>query len=204
MTSFDKFKTYLPKYLSPNSEQKLFEDLKQFPIIDDPSLYTSYRSSDETVYQGDGIKDMLVINLPEDEIKKVACMIISNTCDINLLNKGLAGSRICYCPIVRLSKYKALLLKEWSGDKNRLTSHIQTLQNQQISQIFYLPKTKLLAEDSFVFFDRINTCSNDFLDRKTLKDVRIFTLSNLGIYLFLFKLSVHFTRLNETIDRDAP
>jgi hypothetical protein len=39
------------------------------------------------------------------------------------------------------------------------------------------------------------------ISRESLKQQRIFSLSNYGFYLFLFKLSIHFTRFGEAVDR---
>ena len=48
----------------------------------------------------------------------------------------------------------------------------------------------------------LSSCSNssDLYDH--LRNHRIFSLSQYGHYLFLFKLSFHFTRMQEGIDRD--
>lgn len=43
--------------------------------------------------------------------------------------------------------------------------------------------------------------SKEFIEKLTSE--RIFTLINYGFYLLLFKLSVHFTRIQEKVDRDS-
>lgn len=52
-----------------------------------------------------------------------------------------------------------------------------------------------------MFFDRINNCDNDAMPRNDLDSRRLYSLSNYGLYLFLFKLSVHLTRIREGVDR---
>lgn len=51
------------------------------------------------------------------------------------------------------------------------------------------------------FFDRAISLplTEDIV--KNMCGNKLFTLSNFGLYLFLFKLSVHFTRIQERIDR---
>ena len=201
MTNLDDFRLYLPKYLSPDAEQDLFEDLKNFPQ-NPKQFYTNYRQNDPVVYQGDGIKDLLIINLPKPEIRPSNAMVISNTCDINLENKRPIDSRVCYTPIFNLRKYRDVLLEKWSSDTTKVENHINCIRRQEISQIFYLPVGGGLSEDSFIFLDRISNCDNASIDRTKLKDIRIFTLGNSGFYVFCFKLSLHFTRINEKVDRD--
>jgi hypothetical protein len=202
MKLIDDFKLYLPKYLTPESERDLFEGLNQFPANIHERFYTTYRRSDLVVYQGDGIKDLLIINLPKTENRLGNGMIVSNTCDIDLRNPRINETRVCYSPIMNLKKYKDLLSQKLSGNSQKVDNHINRLKRQEISHIFYLPKGGDLKEESFIFLDRIINCANSCIDRIKIKDTRLFTLGNLGFYIFLFKLSVHFTRVNEKIDRD--
>ncbi len=65
------------------------------------------------------------------------------------------------------------------------------IRKQYISHIFYLPKGGQLNNDSIIFFDRINNYPSDSIKGQELPKRRIFTLSDYGFYLFLFKLSVH-------------
>ncbi len=58
-------------------------------------------------------------------------------------------------------------------------------------------------EESLVFLDRIWNLDNNYIDRSSLNKSRLFTLSNTGFYIFLTKLSIHFSRIRERVDRDA-
>jgi len=78
----EDLKIYLPKFLSAESDHELFAGLKDFPNNIDTRLYTNFLTESEIIYQGDGINDMLVINLPNPEIKPVPSIVLSNTCDI--------------------------------------------------------------------------------------------------------------------------
>src|SRR3989338_1839179 len=201
MIPFEDIKIFLPKYLSPDSEENLFKALEEFPANLDDRLYTSYHKDDPIIFQGDGFNDFLVINFPNPKIDTAPVMILSNSCDINPANERLFDSSICYAPIFKLNKYKESLLKRGKG-KNKVEGHISEISRQRIAQIFYLPKNDKIKEDSFIFFDRIISSPTACISKSRLKDIRLFTLSNYGLFLFLFKLSIHFFRIRENIDRD--
>ena len=200
MISVDEIKTYLPKYLSPESEKKLFDELKAFPDNLDDRLYTNYLKQNHTVYQGDGIQRLLFAKLPEKEINEVPALILSNTCDISGENPRFQSLNIVYSPIFSLEKYKNALLNN-GIDQDKVHDHITSIQKQRITSIFFLPKCGSLKNDSLIFFDRISCCDIDYLSKADLTKVRLFTLSQYGHYLFIFKLSMHFTRVTEGIDR---
>ena len=63
MIAWEDIKQYLPKYLSPDSEGKLFQELKQFPENIDQRLYTERLRNINTIYQGDGIEGFLCVDL---------------------------------------------------------------------------------------------------------------------------------------------
>jgi len=201
MIDLEEIKLYLPKYLSIESEQNLFESIKDFPENLDSRIYSAMHLDEETIFQGDGLEGLLLINLPNSRIDKAKAMILSNTCDIDINNIRIFSSSICYCPIFNLEKYINKLIEKKIASLERITHFINSVRKQMISQIFFLPKGGKLDSDSFIFFDKINSCENKIINRHDLKSTRLFSLSNYGFYLFLFKLSIHFSRIREGIDR---
>ena len=197
----EEIEQYLPTYLSESANKSLFENLKQFPYNIDKRFYSSSHLEDHIVFQGDGFQDILVVDLPEEKIRKAPCMVLSNTCDIDQANQRLFSPRICYAPILRLERYHELLLNRKPQNEHRVNDHLSAIKRQEVSQIFYLPVGRSLEYDGIVFFDRLNNCDNKALPRTDLSTRRLFSLSNYGLYVFLFKLSVHFTRIREGIDR---
>lgn len=197
----EDLKIYLPKFLSAESDHELFAGLKDFPNNIDTRLYTNYLSESDIIYQGDGINDMLVINLPNPEIKPVPSIVLSNTCDIDLINQRNFPSQVVYAPIFNLEKYKNSLYKKSQKTREQIDSHLVSLMKQEITQIFYLPKIEGKLDDSIVFFDRVCNFPNKLIVRQNLNSRRLFTLSDYGAYLFLFKLSIHFTRVQDKVDR---
>lgn len=205
MHDLEEIKKYLPQYLSEEKENSLFKELEQFPDNIDSRIYTDSLKGSSVIYQGDGMNNLLVINLPRTDVRPAPSIILSNTCDIAEENSRLIPMRVTYTPIFQLEKYKDALIREHVETKHKsiesIESHIDNIKKQLISHIFYLPKHGPLENDSIVFFDRINNCSREAIDSSDPKGERIFTLSNYGFYLFLFKISVHFTRIREKVDR---
>ncbi len=199
----EDFKLYLPKFLSAESDKELFDSLKEFPNNIDTRIYTNYLSDTDTIYQGDGINNMLFVNLPKPDIKPVPSMILSNTCDIDLVNVRNFPSQIVYAPIFNLTKYQEALCGNSKKTKEQIDSHIQSIKKQEITQIFYLPKVEGKIDDSIVFFDRVCNFPNKEISRDNLKEKRLFTLSDYGAYLFLLKLSIHFTRIQDKVERKS-
>lgn len=200
MISFEDVELYLPKYLSVESKTNLFQELKTFPQNIDKRLFTNNFANSEIIYQGDGLSDLLVVNLPSNQINVAKCIILSNTCDIDPNNNRYFPSRIAYCPIISLKKYKSVLIEEGVYAENKIEDHISAIKKQYITQIFFLPASGCL-EESIVFFDTILNCDNNAVERSTITARRLFSLSDFGLYLFLFKLSLHFTRIQEGIER---
>ena len=88
---FEDFRAFLPKYLSTADQQDLFAELSQFPPNIDKRLYTDRLRGEPVIFQGDGLTDLPVTNLPNPRIgnaRHVMVMsaanfqsIISSTCD---------------------------------------------------------------------------------------------------------------------------
>ncbi len=196
-------KIYLPKFFSAESDKELFEGLNEFPANIDSRIYTQYLSETELIYLGDALNGMLVVNLPDTTVKPVTSMILSNTCDIDLQNKRNFPSQIVYAPIINLGKYRDTLYAKSEKTREQIDSHINSIKKQEITQIFYLPEIDGKLEESIVFFDRVCNCSNKLIDRTTLREKRVFTLSDYGAYLCLLKLSTHFTRIQDKVERKS-
>ena len=199
----EDFKLYLPKFLSAESDKELFDSLRNFPNNLDSRIYTNYLIDSDIIYQGDGLNNLLYINLPKPDIKPIPCMILSNTCDIDLVNVRNFPSQVVYAPIFNLKKYQEALYVNSSKTKNQIDSHIDSVRRQEITQVFYLPGVENKMDDSIVFFDRVCNFPNNKISRENLKEKRLFTLSDYGSYLFLLKLSIHFTRIQDKVERKS-
>jgi hypothetical protein len=195
---FEDFRVFLPKYLSESAQQDLFAELSQFPSNVNRSLYTDRLRAERTIFQGDGLRELPVTNLPDTRIQNARrVMVISNSCDVNLLNRRLVGPRLLYCPIITLANYESVVA---SGGANIPANHVDDVKRQRISSLFYLPQYGHLVE-SVALLDRIVNYDLSALSMDDVATSRVFTLSDYGFYLFVFKLSVHLTRIRENIGR---
>ena len=196
----DELKKYLPKYLSEENYKTLLAELKSFPYNIDGRMYTSMLDKN-VIFQGDGLKKMPIIDLVNIErgVKNVSCLILSNTCDMDLSNSRMFPASIMYAPIINLTTYISVLQKQ-GVNSSKIENHISDLKQQKITQIIFLPANSQM-EDSIVFLDKIYHVDNRFINRDTLEDQRLFSLSDYGFYMLIFKLSIHFSRIQEKVNR---
>lgn len=198
--TLEEVQAFLPKYLSDDSERSLFKGLKDFPDNMDSRLFTNKLKGEKIIYQGDGIANMAIYSFKLKQETAVNGIILSNTCDLDLANKRKYAPRIVFCPIKTLGSYQTFLSKA-ALTQEQIDNHLDDIKKQRISQIFYLPGIENKFEDSIAFFDRACNVSNDMIDRESLEHNRLFSFGDYGFYLFLFRLSVHFTRIKEGVDR---
>ena len=202
---FDEVKQYLPQYLSDTASNSLFSELKSFPK--NKGFYTHILRDNPIIYQGDGLSSLLHIELPSSKSKEVNGIVISNTCDIDQANSRMIPSRLLHSPILSLKKYTNLLMKLFVENgkkpKSKIDDHIDMVKKQKISQIFYLPKGSKLKEDSIIMFDRVSSLPSNYVKNDNIVNNRLFTLSDFGFYLFIFKLSIHYTRIRENVERGS-
>jgi len=207
MINFEQVKMYLPQYLSSVDQKTLFKEIKSFPNNIDKRMYTLKLMQDNSFYQGDGIKDLLVVDLKSRTFLKTPSIILSNTCDVDPLNKRLFTTRILYAPILNLNKYENALINNFvlTGleTSERINAHISDVKKQFITNIFYLPYTQGLGNESIVFLDAIINCPLDELSLDNISTNRLFSLSDYGFYMLLIKLSIHFTRVREGVSRGS-
>jgi hypothetical protein len=198
--SQDEICRHLPEYLSPDDKTKLFDELKSFPENIDGRIYTSHpKLSNEIIYQGDIISSQPVVFLPDDTIKMKQVFVISNTCDIDLSNKRIKTPRVVYCPIILFQAYSQLI-HDYYDTYEAAQDHLNTIKKQRITSMFYLPEYGDVKE-SIVLFDATNNHRLDAPQLEDMLDKRVVSLANYGFYLFLVKLSIHFTRIEERVNR---
>lgn len=207
MIDLEEIEKYLPYYLTDRERQSLLKEIREFPDNIDQRFFTTYLKDEKNIFQGDGYSDFLFVNLPDPEVGKLPAMVISNTCDIDQNNKRLNPKRIVYAPIFQLKKYHKKLINDHveTGVETleSINSHIQAIKKQYVTDIFYLPPNEAITHDSIVMLDRLNNLPVDSLTSDKIVENRLFTLSNFGFYMFLVKLSIHFSRVKEEVQRSA-
>lgn len=186
----------IPYYLAQEAKNGLAAALKDFP--EKINYYTAAHQGQ--LLQGDGWSSLDIINMETSERKAIKGIILSNSCDISPENIRQIPAKIVFAPIIPLSAYEARLTK--SGiDSNIISSKISAIKLQKVTSLFYLPQGGLIESDHIAVLDDLHSLPASFFNAKTDKKKQ-FTLSQVGFYLFLFKLSIHFCRFHENIFRD--
>jgi hypothetical protein len=203
MVEFDELKDYLPYYLSDKSLDKLFEQIDEMVKKGfNNEVYTTKLKSEKYIFQGDGLDKMSIVNMPDNELIPTRVIVLSNSCDINPENERIYSSNICYAPIIRLNSYIQLLKEEHCAE-GKINTFLEKVRKQRYTSILYLPKHSYgLDDEGIVFLDKINNYPVEKLEYDDINKNKVFSLNNFGFYMFLLKLSIHFTRIREQIDRD--
>lgn len=185
----------IPYYLTWEQKQGLMKALQSFPR--DIQYYLN-KYHDE-VLQGDGWTKLVVFNFDTGERASIKGIVLSNTCDVSPENKRDLPANVLFAPIVSLNSYIELLKKSGVTD-NSITSKVTAIKRQEVTTLFYLPASDNLGADHIALLDNVHTMpAKTFASEKGM--AKIFTLSDVGFYLFIFKLSVHFCRLHEDVVR---
>jgi len=199
--SIEDIKVFLPKYLSEDDQKKLFEQLKNFPENIDKRMYSEILKTEKDVLQGDGIRE---IDWPPhqsgDSFQKIKALVLSNSCDISQENKRVYDSYCTFAPIFMLSKYESALIED-KHDGHKIANHLKDIREQRITPFFYIPSLQGLDGECFVRFDLVFSLPISEETVPTLVENRIFSLSNYGFYLLLFKYSIHTNRIQEKVQR---
>ena len=83
----------------------------------------------------------------------------------------------------------------------KVQAHLEDVKAQKVSSMFFLPESEGIHEDSIALLDRVNHCAPSVIEPEDIDRRRLFSLSDYGFYLFIFKLSIHFTRIREGVPR---
>ena len=198
--SIQDIQVYLPKYLSEENYRILLKELDSFPNNIDQRMYTTSLPNN-IIFQGDGYESLPFVNLMkmEDGCKYRSGIVLSNTCDMAPENRRLYSSSIIYAPIMDLQKYvEGLQVRNIQEDI--IKNHIIDIRKQAITSMMFLPSNSKMS-DSIVFLNRIMSVDNSYISREEMNSKRLFSLSDYGFYMLLFKLSVHFSRIQEKVNR---
>jgi hypothetical protein len=193
---FEDAQVFLPKYLSPEQQKQLYEELQKFP--EKLNYYMSPGSYPDNVLQGDGWRGFVVIDFETTERKAISAVVLSNSCDIDPKNQADSPRKILFAPIVRLQSLEQVLRDAGRGSE-QIADKVSAIRKQHITTMFYLPELAGVMPESVALLD---DCQQQPLHR-FLAGTRSksFTLSQSAFWIFLIKVSIHFTRLNEGVNR---
>lgn len=187
--------TFLPQDLSLPMRKGFLDQLRKFP--GEMDYYYSYQN--EQFLQGDVYGGFVSFNQDTGQKKEIRGIILSNTCDISGENARWTAPRVVYAPIIRLSKL-ASMYEQAGISTSKITSKLESIKKQEVTHLFYLPQGDMLDDDYVALLDAIEHTSTEHLYQKCK---RVATLGMAGFYMFLFKLSIHFTRMHEGVIRQT-
>lgn len=192
----DSIETQIPYYLTREAKEGLVKALNEFPHS--TNYYTTLYP--EEILQGDGWNKLEILNFENGDRKEIKGILFSNSCDISPENKRDLNVKVTFAPVIKLTSYVQKLFNE-GIDKVKIDSKVESIKSQKISSLFYLPRGAALGEDYIALLDDVHTMPFKAFESKSNRNKQ-FTLSQVGFYLFLLKLSVHFCRFHEDIPRD--
>lgn len=201
--SFDaeSLQQHIPFYLTSEDQQVLVDELKRIASGGTADYFLSaYNSAFEgDMLQGDGWRGFQLFLFDTGERRSVRGLVLSNSCDVDPANPRDVPARVIFAPLVKLSAYKTLLDASGIG-KERVEAKIASIKAQKTTNIFFLPAGGPLDEDSLVRFDEAHSMPVQAHTKSSHRE-KLFTLSNTGFYMLVLKLSVHFCRLQEKVNR---
>ncbi len=189
----------IPYYLTEPDRKALLAELKGFASGNSVDFFLSrhHDAFKETTLQGDGWSGFEFFIFESGERRTVRGIILSNSCDIDPENTRELSTQMVFSPLVKLSVYKTMLIE--SGiDPKKVEAKITSIKAQKTTNIFYLPASGTLAEDFIVRLDVVQSMPTAAHKERE----KLFTLSMVGFYLLVFKLSVQFWRIQENVKRN--
>ena len=191
----------IPYYLTSKDRQVLVDELGTISRGGTADYFLSqYRDAFKSdMLQGDGWRGFQLFMFDTGDRRSVRGLVISNSCDVDLNNRRDFSARVIFAPLVKLAAYEAAL--QQSGVKQRqIDEKLAAIRAQKTSSIFFLPSGGPLADDHVVRLDDAH--SMPVAAHSAAKDrTKLFTLSNTGFYMLVLKLSIHFCRLHEKVNR---
>lgn len=191
----------LPRYLSEEKNDYLLKQLKDYPNMDN-----TYATFPENYWmQGDVYREIMYCDLVDGEYKtdKIEAMLLSNTCDISLENRrDFYDPKFVFAPIIYLENYYEMLVND-GHNIGTIETHIDAIRKQDITSFFYIPRKSFNDKEKFARFDMVfSVYLKDMkLTAEQMLRNRILSFSNKGFYILLYKISRHFTRILEAVDR---
>jgi len=188
---------HLPFYLTGEESRKLKNAIKDFDLDRDVEYFLD--KAHDAPLQGDGCDCLTLFEFESGTRQTVKGIILSNTCDISPQNKRDLPPDVTFAPLIDLSAYLRLLQSAGVGQE-AIQNKITSIKRQEVTSLFYLPTLEILGKDSVAVLGSVHSMPARHLVRNPNR-VTLFSLSNFGFYLFIFKLSIHFCRLQEQVHR---
>lgn len=193
----EKFKDQIPYYLTQPQKEGLARALEDFP--ENTNYYLSNYPVDlrNAALQGDVFKQLTIYG-PQGS-RQIKGIILSNSCDIDTQNKREFPMRAVFAPLIKLD---AMVEKLRSAKipQGVIDQKLDAIKKQLVTNVVYLPECEHIPE-SIIFLDDVHQIPTEELRKSLERQEKILTLSQVGFYILLFKLSIHFCRFHENVVR---
>ena len=191
---FDQIRLFLPPYLNPTNKRALFQSLQAFP--ENHAVFWEAAPEGELL-QGDCWEGFVVLDFETADRRSVKGLVLSNSCDVAPENKPDGHAAIVFTPLLNLQGFADLLLANGKTHE-QVESQLAAIRKQHVTAVFYLPAFRDLPESIVLLDDVHSQPLGRFLDGQRS---RVFALNQYGFYIFLLKLSMHFCRFQEAVQR---
>jgi hypothetical protein len=194
----DALKDQIPYYLTKPQKEALAAGLSEFEktLTITPFSIAKYAKN---ILQGDSWSGFEIFLFADGSRRNIRGLILSNSCDLDRQNKRDLATNITFVPLIRLSRYCENLTSHGIAEA-RIQQSIKDIKAQKITSLFYVPKTDGIEEESIAILSDAHTMPLDAFESAP-KRKKLLTLSQVAFYLFIFKLSVHFCRMHENVER---
>ncbi|HED4103680.1 MULTISPECIES: hypothetical protein [Klebsiella] len=197
-TLLESIEKQIPYYLTEDAKKGLTQALNDFPKNTQYYLSKSTELS-EVLLQGDLFAELPVQQ--GEKTKLIKGIILSNSCDISPDNKRDLPVNVLFAPLVSLDSYSQHLRAAGLKD-DAINSKIEMIRLQKITNIFYLPESiDNNRPECIIYLDCVYFLRSSSILQLLEDGKKISTLSQVGFYIFLLKLSVHFCRFHECVHR---
>lgn len=187
----EELKKFLPYYIPAKRENGFLVELEKFPNPPSPFYL---QIPDPEPLQGDIWNGFEMVRVDGVKIP-TAGIVVSNSCDLAQANQRLTPLTLAFAPVVSLEKYQKLLLSGGVSPQ-KIDAHLKDVRAQRVTNMFFLPGNSAGLEERVAMLDRVQSTSREKFDGQ-----RLLSLADVAFYLYIFKLSIHFCRLHEAVDR---
>lgn len=184
-----------PRYLTPADREEMASALRQFPILE--RRYYGPGQKD-VVWQGDVFEKLQAMAFRESGPIAVrqSYLVLSNTCDLSESNRRERPIHVALAPVASLKRFHTLL-SEGGSPPAKIDSLLTSIRRQDVTSVFYLPGgCGGVSEESIAFLDAVVSLPPASF-RADPQKARTASLSNVGWYVLLVKLAIHFCRAFE-------
>jgi len=187
-------------FIDEQYKEECKEYLMQIPHGIDARFYSSSIPPD--TYQGDIIDkfDIVYYELVDGQLELlriggIPCMLLSHTCDIDFENKT-REKFISIAPVINFDEFAQAKIPAYSNEG--WEDYLKSVKANLITDILYIPKKGPL-NDSVVLLDRISSIDPRLIQARLNNSEAniILSLSQIGFYYFLIKLTNHFARYED-------